>query len=245
VDPEATFQLIARRAYLAGRIVDWLYQVDKERIETLSQSVLSPAAATRRLNTSSIGITGHSRNGKQSLLAAAWDERITAVADSSSGVPGFSSYRFSSGNTFSETPSSSWPGPWWLPSLRDMAGLEDTNPMDAHGLLALIAPRPVLHANAWTDNCDPSFSIETTYLAGLGVYEFVGGSGAEGRARLRLDHRPGDHHGWETPHRYVDWFDYHFDYHPLGQPGYTYDDRWPESSNLLHRQYSWDEWANK
>jgi cephalosporin-C deacetylase-like acetyl esterase len=34
-----------------------------------------------------IALTGHSRNGKQSLVLAATDERVTATVGSSPGVP--------------------------------------------------------------------------------------------------------------------------------------------------------------
>ena len=42
-----------------------------------------------------IAITGHSRNGKQSIVAAAFDERITAVVGSSPGTPIAAPVRFS------------------------------------------------------------------------------------------------------------------------------------------------------
>jgi hypothetical protein len=54
------------------------------------------ALSTYRLRQLLVAITGHSRNGKQSLIAAAYDERITAVADSSSGSPAGSPYRLTS-----------------------------------------------------------------------------------------------------------------------------------------------------
>ena len=64
VYPDYDFACIARWAWAAMRAVDYLYtlpDVDREKI----------------------GITGHSRNGKQSLLAASFDERIGAVVGSS------------------------------------------------------------------------------------------------------------------------------------------------------------------
>ena len=58
------FTRLMRRAFGASRAIDYLYTlpfVDKEKI----------------------GLTGHSRNGDQSFIAAAFDERITAVIPSS------------------------------------------------------------------------------------------------------------------------------------------------------------------
>jgi dipeptidyl aminopeptidase/acylaminoacyl peptidase len=43
---------------------------------------------------SKIAITGHSRNAKQSLLAAAFDDRITAVISSSGGTGGEFPFRY-------------------------------------------------------------------------------------------------------------------------------------------------------
>jgi hypothetical protein len=75
--PEATWGMIRRRAWLGSRALDY---------------VLSRPFAHKE----QVAITGHSRNGKQSLIAAAYDERITAVADSSSGSPAGSPYRLTS-----------------------------------------------------------------------------------------------------------------------------------------------------
>jgi hypothetical protein len=72
--PNATWALIARRAWLGSRALDY--------------------ALTRpEVNPQQVCITGHSRNGKQSMILAAWDERVTAVISSSSGAPAMSPYR--------------------------------------------------------------------------------------------------------------------------------------------------------
>jgi hypothetical protein len=224
--PNATFQLIARRAYLASRTLDW----------ALSGAL--PVRSGLPTGGFQVSVTGHSRNGKQSMIVAAWDERVTAVVDSSSGVPAISTYRFSSGPSFSETPSSSWPGPWWLPSVRALAGNEDTVPIDSHALLGLIAPRAFLSALAWTDDCDPTFSVEKTYLAGLEVYDWLGAD-----QYLRLQSRPGDHHGWEDPKTYFDWFDAAFSYsgwYDSIRPPPSLS-LWPRDGGLFHN-FSWAEW---
>jgi len=74
--PDYDFSCLMRRAWGASRVIDYLYtrtDVDKTKI----------------------AITGHSRNGKQSLWAAAFDERITAVVTSSCGTGGMTPYRYS------------------------------------------------------------------------------------------------------------------------------------------------------
>lgn len=64
----ATFALIAARAWLGSRTIDCL-----ERL------------ALSNANLNQIAVSGHSRNGKQSLIFAAIDERIGAVVGSSPG----------------------------------------------------------------------------------------------------------------------------------------------------------------
>lgn len=71
------FTRLMRRAYGASRAVDYLYTlpyVDKHKI----------------------GITGHSRNEKTSLMAAAFDERIGACIPSSGGTGAEVPWRYNS-----------------------------------------------------------------------------------------------------------------------------------------------------
>ena len=68
----ASMGLILARAYVASRALDF---------------ALSPPNGTAGLPSFAAGrvcVTGHSRNGKQSLLFAAFDERVGAVVGSSS-----------------------------------------------------------------------------------------------------------------------------------------------------------------
>eukprot|EP01121_Diplochlamys_sp_Union-15-3_P011319 TRINITY_DN3266_c0_g1_i1.p1 TRINITY_DN3266_c0_g1~~TRINITY_DN3266_c0_g1_i1.p1 ORF type:complete len:222 (+),score=31.03 TRINITY_DN3266_c0_g1_i1:41-706(+) len=62
--PQATWGTISRRAWLGSRALDYII--------TLPNIIKDQ-----------ICITGHSRNGKQSLIATAFDTRITAVVSSS------------------------------------------------------------------------------------------------------------------------------------------------------------------
>ena len=227
--PNATWGLIRRRAWLASRVLDYFVKVDV-------------------VNASQVAVTGHSRNGKQSMIAAAFDNRFTAVISSSSGVPAMSPYRFTSAFTFSESPSSSWPNPpnsvncsctrspdhrpavdeccWWLPSVSSYEGRENEIPIDSHGLVGLIAPRHLLSECAWNDPCDPTFAVEQTYRAGMEVYAFLDAS-----TRLRIRYRPGEHHGMESLPTYFDWFDEAFERSASGL--------FPET--LLHA-FDWTTW---
>src|SRR4029078_10537047 len=62
--PDYDWSCLGRWAWAASRTVDYL--------TTLPE-----------VNKEQIGLAGHSRNGKQALLAAAFDERIGAVVPSS------------------------------------------------------------------------------------------------------------------------------------------------------------------
>jgi len=75
--PAASFGKILARAFVASRTLDF---------------VLSPAATGAvtglhlpPVDFGRVSITGHSRNGKQSVIAAAFDERFTSVVGSSPG----------------------------------------------------------------------------------------------------------------------------------------------------------------
>lgn len=229
--PTATWGLIRRRAWLASRAVDYLVTLNF-------------------IDSAKIAITGHSRNGKQSMIAAAFDERFTVVISSSSGVPAMSPYRFTSAFTFSESPSSGWPNApaqlncsctrtpdhrppvpqccWWLPSVAELEGHENEVPIDSHGLLGLISPRYMLSECAWTDPCDPSFAVERSYVAGREAYNFLNASN-----RLRIHYRPGQHHGFEDLENYFDWFDVAF------QRGLASTQEFSEE--VLHA-FDWNAW---
>lgn len=83
--PEATMRKILARAFVASRAIDFL-----------TSSQYSSMTDLPPINSSRISISGHSRNGKQALVAAAFDERIASVVGSSPGTPITAPVRFSS-----------------------------------------------------------------------------------------------------------------------------------------------------
>ncbi|MCL6431854.1 MAG: Eco57I restriction-modification methylase domain-containing protein, partial [Anaerolineae bacterium] len=86
-----------------------------------------------------IALTGHSRNGKQSLIAAALDERIALVISSSSGAGGAMPARYFSEQHLGEgieLLTRRFPD-WFHPRLRFFVGREDRLPVDLHELVAL------------------------------------------------------------------------------------------------------------
>ena len=179
---DATWGTILSRSWLASRALDYLATVPG----------VDPARAS---------IAGHSRNGKQSMLAAAFDDRWSAVVSSSSGSPGMAPYRSTSAWTFAEGPGAA-PPQWWIWQLSCFKGWEHKLPIDSHGLLGLIAPRPLLAATAWTDGCETTWAVERAYHQGRTVYDMLGAPD-----NLRIKYRPGQHHGYLDVESYFDWFD--------------------------------------
>jgi hypothetical protein len=123
----------------ASRALDWF--------ET------EPAIDARR-----IGIQGHSRYGKAALVAMAYDERLAVGFISSSGQGGAKLHRRDYGEIV-ENLASSGEYHWMAGNYMKYAGPLTWNdlPVDAHELIALVAPRPVFissgafEGDAWVD----------------------------------------------------------------------------------------------
>ena len=162
----ATMALIVARAFVVSRVLDFVlspgafdgvcpsFSVSSSASSSTSSS--GPAAGTHAssgiVNVEQVCITGHSRNGKQALLAAAFDPRIAAVVGSSPGAPISSPFRFSSSNFYGEGPPYSHKARWWLPSVVNYTDHPETMPIDGHAVLAMIAPRAAAVAHGWTDH---------------------------------------------------------------------------------------------
>ena len=210
--PQYDFTRLMRRAWGASRVVDYLFTlpvVDKEKI----------------------GITGHSRNGKQSLMAAAFDERFTAVISSSGGTGAEDPFRYTSDKYNNETIldiSDSFPN-WMHPRLRFFIGREHKLPVDQNSMMALVAPRGLMLSSAITEGAGNPWGIEQAFLASQHVYRFLD---AEENLAIRLRH---GRHGTAARdiEAYVDFFDYVF--------GRTF--RKPE--NYLYYNYTFDSWKKK
>ena len=89
--PACSFRKILARAFVASRVLDFLLAGGKGPAAVQHLPTPLPPVDTLRVT-----ITGHSRNGKQSIVAAAFDERFSAVVGSSPGTPVSAPVRFSS-----------------------------------------------------------------------------------------------------------------------------------------------------
>jgi cephalosporin-C deacetylase-like acetyl esterase len=207
------FTRLMRRSFGAYRAIDYLYNlpyVDKDKI----------------------GITGHSRNGKLSLLAAAFDERITACIPSSGGTGAEVPWRFTSHNyDIEDIALLACAQPSWLhPRLRFFTGREHKLPVDQNLFMALIAPRGLMLSTAITEGASNPWGIEQAYHASQKVYKFLG---AENNLAIRS--RYGLHSVCARDMEdYIDFFDYVFkrsSHKPENRLFYNYTfEKWCEIS---------------
>ncbi len=186
---EYDFSRLMRRAYGASRVVDYLY--------TLAV-----------VNKEQIGITGHSRNGKQSLWAAAFDKRFTAVITSSGGSGGEIPWRYSRHKYGCEDIAlltTAQPS-WFNPRLRFFIGRENKLPVDQNSFMALVAPRGLMLSSSRRESDGNPWGIEQAFDSTLKVYKFLG---QPDHLAIRL--RDG-RHGTSAKdiEDYIDFFDYVF-----------------------------------
>ncbi len=124
-----------------------------------------------------VGLEGHSRYGKATLVAMAYDPRFAIAFVSSSGAGGASLLRRDYGEIV-ENLASSGEYHWMAGNFLKYAGPLNWNdlPIDAHELVALCAPRPVFisggafNGDAWVD-------ARGMFLAAAGagpVYKLLG-----------------------------------------------------------------------
>ena len=116
-------------------------------------------SANPRIDSTRISLAGHSRFGKAVLVAAAFDHGFADALVSSSGAGGAKLMRRDFGERM-ENMADPYASIWYAPRIRHYAGRAGIAdwPVDAHMLIALRAPRPLLVAtglasegDGWTD----------------------------------------------------------------------------------------------
>ena len=211
VYPDYDFSCLARWGWSASRAVDYL--------------VTLPEVAKDQ-----IGLTGHSRGGKQALVGAAFDERIGAVIASSGNTGECDPWRYTTDMFVNESIqllTAAQPH-WFQPRLRFFAGREDKLPVDQNMLMALMAPRGLMMYAGYAESAGNPFGFEQAYRSVLSVYRFLGRE-----ENLWLNLREGEHPTNAADiEQFVDFFDSVFGRHRRPKLetwicGYTFD-RWRE-----------------
>ena len=119
-------------------------------------------------------ITGASRNGKSSMVAAAFDDRLCG-APVVTGGGGIGAYRFA-GPRRSETldvMQKKYPN-WFSPNQHEFWGQRERLPFDQHWFLALAAPRPFIALEGETDTISLPEAVRQSILGARPAYALLG-----------------------------------------------------------------------
>ena len=148
-----------------------------------------------------IAVVGHSRNGKAALLAGAFDERIALAIPLQAGCGGTSPSRGKIGESVKQI-NDHFPH-WFNAEFKKFNEQPERLPFDQHCLIALMAPRPVLLANAVEDTwANPQGQFEMLQAAEP-VYRLLKAGGLDAKqmpetgklvsSKLGYYIRPGKH----------------------------------------------------
>lgn len=187
--PDYDFSMVARWGWSASRAIDYLETVPS-------------------LDKTRIAISGHSRNGKQALFAAAFDPRISAIALSSGNTGEGNPWRYTTEAFWNESIqqiTTNFPE-WFHPNLKQFIGREHELPVDQNLLMALVAPRGLLLASAYSEGQGAPFGFEQAYRSVRKVYDWM-----KQPDRVGLSLRAGEHATTAGDiEQYFDFFDMTF-----------------------------------
>ena len=130
----------------------------------------------KSINPKQIGIEGHSCWGKTAMLAAAMDTRYAIVFSSCSGSGGASLEKRNFGENLGVIAGES-EYHWMAPNFVKYGGDWQALPVDAHDMMALIAPRPLFILGGTQDIWADPLGEFKACVAATPVYELLGKKG--------------------------------------------------------------------
>jgi hypothetical protein len=123
----------------AGAMIEWAWGVSR-LIDGLYKTV-----DQNKIDVQRIAVTGCSFQGKMSLYAGAFDERIALVIPQESGGGGEASWRVMATQTGTEDLEAAQGTAWYATRLKDFKNADAKKlPVDMHELVAMVAPRAIL-----------------------------------------------------------------------------------------------------
>jgi hypothetical protein len=142
-----------------------------------ASKVLDYLETDKSVNAKQVGLEGHSRWGKATIVAMAYDQRFAIAYVSSSGEGGAKMHRRAWGELVENVAATS-EYHWMAGNFLKYAGPLNWNdlPVDSHELVAMCAPRPVFLSAGATEG-DGWVDAKGTFLAAAGagpVYKLLG-----------------------------------------------------------------------
>jgi hypothetical protein len=215
---EGVFLLYPEYDWGAIAVWAWAYQPVLDVLDELGYA-----------NMDQVVCTGHSRGGQTAVAAGIFDERIDMVVPCTGGYGSCGTLRIRDPKgvrgamDYIDHLKRNVPH-WFNERYFEFAGHQSKLPFDAHTLVALVAPRPLLNTNATEDEYNNTLSIEAGIRTGRLVYGWM-----QLPDRCRLHWRPGKHGQMEDDWRaLLDYADEHF----FGKKGTSEFNQWvyPEFS---------------
>jgi hypothetical protein len=120
-----------------------------------------------------VGLEGHSRWGKEALIAMAFDQRFAIVYSSCSGEAGAKLSRRNWGETVDNV-AGSGEYHWMAGNFLKYGGHWNDMPVDAHELIALCAPRPVFITGGTQDQWSDPRGEFLACVSAAPVYRLLG-----------------------------------------------------------------------
>jgi len=133
------FYTLYGSTHTAGAMMAWAWGVSRmiDILETFGSKII---------DTTRLGVTGCSRNGKGALVVGAFDERIALTIPQESGSGGSASWRISDwqGTTVQTLGEITGENVWFTDSLKQFNQAATKLPFDHHQLHGMVAPRGLL-----------------------------------------------------------------------------------------------------